>query len=85
MSALSGDAAAAPQRGQCLLPRNIMPKQEGQEIVARRDPQNSHNDASVELAAPQFGQCRVSACIRRILAVECEGGLQDVGREILPA
>ncbi len=56
MSALSGTTAAAPHRGQCLLPRNIMPKHEGQEIVARRDPQNAHNDASVELAAPQFGQ-----------------------------
>jgi hypothetical protein len=74
---LSGTTAAAPHRGQCLLPRNIMPKHEGHEIVARREPQNSHRGASDELAAPQFGQCKVSACIRRILTVESEGGLRS--------
>ena len=31
--------AAAPQWGQCLLPANIMPKQDGQATVARRAPQ----------------------------------------------
>jgi hypothetical protein len=35
---------------------NIMPKQEGQATVASRDSQNAHRTASVELAAPQFGQ-----------------------------
>lgn len=75
-SPLAGLTAAAPQRGQCLLPRNIKPKHEGQETVARRDRQNSQKEASVELAAPQFGQLSVSACIHRILAVEYEGGLR---------
>ncbi|HLN98494.1 MAG TPA: hypothetical protein VK208_08545 [Pyrinomonadaceae bacterium] len=60
--------AAAPQRGQCLLPLNIIAKQEGQAIVASREPQNWHAGASVELAAPQFGQLSVSACIVDILA-----------------
>ena len=75
-SPLAGITAAAPQRGQCLLPRNIKPKHEGQETVARRDWQNWQKEASDELPAPQFGQLRVSACIWRILAVDYEGGLQ---------
>jgi hypothetical protein len=54
-----------------------MAKHEGQATVARRDPQNWHSGASVELAAPQFGQLRVSACIARILA-----GRQKVDYEI---
>jgi hypothetical protein len=49
---------------------NIMAKQEGQAIVASRDWQNWQSGASVELAAPQFGQLSVSACIFRILAGE---------------
>jgi hypothetical protein len=49
---------------------NIMPKHEGQAMVARRELQNWHNTASVEVAAPQFGQLSVSASIRRILAVQ---------------
>jgi hypothetical protein len=47
---------------------NIMAKQEEQAMVARRELQNWHDGASVELAAPQFGQFRVSACIDGILA-----------------
>jgi hypothetical protein len=38
-SAAAACAAAAPQRGQCLLPMNIMAKQAGQEIVASFDSQ----------------------------------------------
>jgi hypothetical protein len=45
-----------------------MAKQDGQATVANRDPQNWQSGASLELAAPQFGQLRVSACIARILA-----------------
>jgi hypothetical protein len=60
---VSGTVAAAPQRGQCLLPRNIIAKHEGQAIVARREPQNWQSGASLELAAPQFGQLSVCACI----------------------
>jgi hypothetical protein len=45
-----------------------MAKHEGQAMVARRDLQYWHSGASVELAAPQFGQLRVSACIDSILA-----------------
>jgi hypothetical protein len=47
---------------------NIMAKHDGQAMVARRELQNWHDGASVELAAPQFGQFRVSACIDGILA-----------------
>lgn len=54
-----------------------MAKHDGQATVAKRDPQNWHEGASVELAAPQFGQLRVSACIARILA-----GQQKVDYEI---
>jgi len=48
---------------------NIIAKHEGQATVARREPQNWHAGAAVELAAPQFGQLRVSACITGILSV----------------
>jgi hypothetical protein len=44
---------------------NIIAKQDGQAMVARRDPQNWQSGASEEEAAPQFGQLRVSACIPR--------------------
>jgi hypothetical protein len=47
-----------------------MAKHEGHATVARRDSQNWHSGESAELAAPQFGQLRVSACIFRILAGE---------------
>ncbi|HEV2883225.1 MAG TPA: hypothetical protein VGW36_00110 [Pyrinomonadaceae bacterium] len=70
VSALSEIAAAVPQRGQCLLPINIMLKQDGQAIVASRELQNWHNGASAELAAPQLGQLRVCACTGDILAVD---------------
>jgi hypothetical protein len=50
---------------------NIIAKQEGQAMVAKRDPQNWHRGASEALAAPQFGQLSVSACIPGILSVEC--------------
>ncbi|MEP6568623.1 MAG: hypothetical protein ABJC10_02525 [Acidobacteriota bacterium] len=49
---------------------NIIAKHDGQAIVARREPQNWQEGASVELAAPQFGQLSVSACIDGILAVQ---------------
>jgi hypothetical protein len=48
---------------------NIIAKHDGQATVASREPQNWHAGASVELAAPQFGQFSVSACIDGILAV----------------
>lgn len=51
---------------------NIMAKHDGQAMVASRELQNWHDGASVELAAPQFGQFRVSACIDGILAVACQ-------------
>jgi hypothetical protein len=63
-----GIAATAPHRGQCLLPRNIIAKQDGQATVAKRDPQNWHSGASVEVDAPQFGQLSDSACIMHILS-----------------
>ncbi len=50
------------------MPMNIMPKHDAQATVARRELQNWHVGASVELAAPQFGQFRVSASIEDILA-----------------
>jgi hypothetical protein len=68
-------AAAAPQRGQCLLPINIMPKHEAHAIVARREPQYRHWGASVAVAAPHIGQLRVSACICGILPSRQEAGL----------
>jgi hypothetical protein len=46
---------------------NIIAKQDGQATVARREPQNWHHGASVKLAAPQFGQFSVAACILVIL------------------
>ena len=45
-----------------------MAKHDGQATVASREPQNWQAGASVELAAPQFGQFNVSACIAAILA-----------------
>jgi hypothetical protein len=55
----------APQCEQCLLPRNIMPKHEGQATVARRDLQNSHDVELAGAAAPQLGQLSDSACMKR--------------------
>src|SRR5262245_17702993 len=56
-------AAAAPQCGQWRLPMNIMPKHEAHAIVASFDSQYWQCEESDEIAAPQFGQLRVSACI----------------------
>jgi hypothetical protein len=42
---------------------NIIAKHEGHATVAKRELQNWHKGASLELAAPQFGQFNVSACI----------------------
>src|ERR1051325_9135791 len=56
-------AAIAPQCGQCLLPRNIMPKHEGHMTVASFDSQYWHCGESDEMAAPQFGQFRLCAFI----------------------
>jgi hypothetical protein len=71
----SDGAAAAPQRGQCLLPMNINAKHEGHTIVASRELQYWHRGASDETAAPQLGQLRVSACIIGILSVPEQAGL----------
>jgi hypothetical protein len=60
-SAAVARVAAAPQCGQCLLPMNIMPKQDEHAIVASFDSQKRHCGASDEIAAPQFGQWRVWA------------------------
>jgi len=49
---------------------NIIAKQDGQATVAKRDPQNWHSGASVEVAAPQFGQLSVSARIPAILSAK---------------
>src|SRR5882724_2245133 len=59
-------AAGAPQRGQCLLPMNIMPKQDAHATVASREPQYCQRGASVAVAAPHIGQFRVSASIEII-------------------
>ncbi len=72
---LSRVAAAAPQRGQCLLPRNIIPKQEAQAIVASRAPQYLQSGSSLDVAAPHIGQFSVSAFIKRILTVEGAGSV----------
>src|SRR5436190_12038256 len=42
---------------------NSMPKHDAQATVASFDSQYRHCDASDEIAAPQFGQLRVCACI----------------------
>jgi hypothetical protein len=59
-------AAAAPQCGQWRLPLNIMPKHEAHEIVASFDSQYWQRGESDEIAAPQFGQLSVCACINHI-------------------
>jgi len=53
-----------------------MAKQAAQAMVASREPQNWQRGRSVALAAPQFGQLRVSAFIVRILALP--GGAECV-------
>jgi len=53
----------APQWGQNCWPENIMPKQEGQDTVARRAPQCAQQVASVAAAAPHIGQFKVAASI----------------------
>ena len=63
-----GFAAAAPHRGQCLLPKNIIAKHEGQATVARRASQKRHCGESLATEAPHIGQLRVSASITNILA-----------------
>jgi len=57
----SARAAGAPQCEQNFAPTNIIPKHEGQEIVASRAPQCSHFVASVEAEAPHIGQLSVWA------------------------
>jgi hypothetical protein len=56
--------AAVPQCGQCLLPMNIIPKQDGHAVVASFDSQYRHCGESDEIAAPQLGQLRGCACMR---------------------
>jgi hypothetical protein len=60
--------AAAPQCGQWRLPLNIMPKHEAHEIVASFDSQYWQRGESDEIAAPQFGQLSVCACINHVAA-----------------
>jgi hypothetical protein len=60
---LSHWAAAVPQCGQNFMPRNIIPKQHGQEIAARRAPQWAQTGDSLATAAPQLWQCKVWAFI----------------------
>jgi hypothetical protein len=45
---------------------NIMAKQEGHAMVASFDSQYRHCGESDEIAAPQFGQLRVCASIRKV-------------------
>jgi hypothetical protein len=66
-SAATVRAANAPQCEQNFAPRNIIPKQDGQEIVANRAPQCSHFVASVEADAPHMGQLSVSASTGEIV------------------
>src|ERR1700730_4476547 len=63
-------AAAVPQRGQCFVPLNIMPKHDGHDTAASSELQYWHCGASLETAAPQLGQFRVSARMPRILSGE---------------
>jgi len=65
-SAAVACAATAPQRGQCLLPMNIMAKHDGHAIVASFDSQYWHCGELDEIAAPQFGQLSVCASIREV-------------------
>lgn len=76
-------ATAAPQRGQCRLPLNIMAKHLGQAIVASRDSQNWHREASLEIAAPQLGQLSVSACIAAHSISRRLTGLDTLGYAML--
>lgn len=76
-SAAVDSAAAAPQCGQCLLPMNIIAKHDGHAIVASFDSQYRHLGESEEIAAPQFGQLRVSACITGIVAVSSPARFND--------
>lgn len=62
-SAVCRKAAGAPQRGQCLLPRNIIPKHAAHAIVARRASQYLQFGSFVDVAAPHIGQLSVSAFI----------------------
>src|SRR5438045_3833620 len=53
---------------------NSMPKHEAQAIVASFDSQYWHCGESDEIAAPQFGQLRVCACIgTHASCVRCAG------------
>jgi hypothetical protein len=45
---------------------NNMPKHDGQATVASFDSQYRHCGASDEMAAPQFGQLRVCACMIKV-------------------
>jgi hypothetical protein len=54
-----------------------MPKHEGQATVANREPQKRHSGSSVAVAAPQFGQLSVSACITRILTAAIKLDYRD--------
>jgi hypothetical protein len=77
-SAGPGWLAEAPQWGQCLLPINIIAKQEGQATAASFDSQYWQTGASDDIAAPQLGQLRVSARIGGIVPVAATMALGNV-------
>ena len=79
-SAICRTAAGAPQRGQCLLPRNINPKHAAQAIVARRASQYLQFGSSVDVAAPHIGQLSVSAFIVELFQ---DRWLRSFGRQTL--
>jgi hypothetical protein len=58
-SRFGADVASAPQAGQCFIPTETAPKQEGQIATATKEPQYVHAVASSGSAAPQFGQLRL--------------------------
>jgi hypothetical protein len=71
-SAFAAAAAAAPQCGQCLLPTNIIAKHDGHATVASFDSQYWQRGDSEEMAAPQFGQLSVCACmVPHVAGVRC--------------
>jgi hypothetical protein len=73
-SVLEALAAGAPQWEQNFAPRNIIPKQAGQAIVARREPQCWQFAASARADAPHIGQFNVSALMIRSLLKNSAGG-----------
>jgi hypothetical protein len=52
-------AASTPHHGQCFIPTNIAPKQDGQEAVAREEPHHSQRTLSALASPAQFGHLSV--------------------------